>query len=146
MNEEELFELGRRLKAIREELGLKQKEFAAGLGITPSYLSEIEKDKKKPGYRFLKCLYEKYNVSLNWLIAEDGEMFCGGGDGDKEGIGHLDFGDQTERLYEMLGYMARSPFFLSYMMAQFMQAYYEFESTIQKDMDKNKPPGSAHLI
>jgi len=143
MNDEELFELGRRLKAIQEELGLKQKEFAAGLGITPSYLSEIEKDKKKPGYKLLKRLYEKYNVSLNWLIAEDGEMFCGGIEGGKGTVAALDFGDQTERLYEMLAYMAQSPFFLSYMMAQFMQAYYEFEPTIQKDIDKNKPKSNG---
>jgi len=71
----ELVELGKRLILVREQLGLKQKQLAAALGLPSSYLSDIEKGKVNPGFNFLMRLYRKYKVSLDWLLFDEGDMF-----------------------------------------------------------------------
>lgn len=54
--------LGAKLRAEREKRGLSQKEVAGGMGITPSYLSELEHGKRPWSARlrdlFLKTVKE----------------------------------------------------------------------------------------
>jgi transcriptional regulator with XRE-family HTH domain len=134
----ELVELGKRLILVREQLGLKQKQLAADLGLSSSYLSDIEKGKSNPGFNFLMRLYRKYQVSLDWLLFNEGDMFCGIGIKERGRLPEFDFGDQTERVIEMLDIMDKSPFFLSYMMSQYIKSYYEYENVIGKDLEKYK--------
>lgn len=135
----ELVEPGKRLILVREQLGLKQNQLAADLGISSSYLSDIEKGKANPGFNFLMRLYRKYKVSLDWLLFNEGDKFCGIGLKERGRLPEFDFGDQTERVIEMLDIMDKSPFFLSYMMSQYIKSYYEYENVIGKDLEKNKP-------
>jgi hypothetical protein len=78
-------------------------------------------------------------VSLDWLLFKEGDMFCGIGIKEKGRLPEFDFGDQTERVIEMLDIMDKSPFFLSYMMSQYIKSYYEYENVIGKDLEKHKP-------
>jgi hypothetical protein len=50
----------------------------------------------------------------------------------------FDFGDQTERIIEMLDIMDKSPFFLNYMMSQYIISKYENENILSKELKKNK--------
>ena len=75
MKQEHLKELGKRIKTIREERHMRQKQFAAYLGISGSLLSQIESGQKKPVYELLYKLMKKYNVSLDWIFSGQGEMF-----------------------------------------------------------------------
>jgi transcriptional regulator with XRE-family HTH domain len=134
--EDDLIQLGVRFKTIREKLNLKQRELAEALGISSSYLSEIEKDKKRPGFNILLKLFDRYKINLNWLIANEGELFCDSLQTDP--LLTVDFGDQMPRFREMVKYMSLSPFFLSYMMSQFIKAYNENETTILMDINKKK--------
>ena len=152
MNKEEKYEIGDRLRSIREELELNQREFAETLESAPSYLSEIESDKKKPGHRLLILLYEKYNVNLSWLLTGHGERYCISEEGRKEGDSiikskdgikeglreYFGFGDQTDRVYQMLDYMSRSPLFMSVMMTNYLSSYYKNEDLLKKDLNSNK--------
>lgn len=135
----ELVGLGKRLIRVREHLGLKQKQLAEDLGLSSSYLSDIEKGKSNPGFNFLMRLYRKYKVSLDWLLIEEGDMFCGVGLKEKGRLPEFNFGDQTERVIEMLDIMDKSPFFLSYMMSQYIKSFYEYENVINKDLEKLNP-------
>jgi hypothetical protein len=51
----------------------------------------------------------------------------------------FNFGDQTERVIEMLDIMDKSPFFLNLMMSQYIKAHYENENVIGKELEKHKP-------
>jgi transcriptional regulator with XRE-family HTH domain len=139
LNPGELVEIGKRLKLVREELGLKQKQLAKDLGMSSSYLSDIEKGKNNPGFNFLVLLYREYKVSLDWLVFNKGDMFCGIGLKERGRLPEFDFGDQTERVIEMLDIMDKSPFFQSYMISQYIKSYHEYENVIGKDLEKNKP-------
>lgn len=135
----ELVGVGKRLIRVREHLELKQKQMAEELGLSPSYISDIEKGKSNPGFNFLMRLYRKYRVSLDWLLFQEGDMFCGIGLKEKGRLPEFDFGDQTERVIEMLDIMDKSPFFLTYMISQYLKSSYEHEKIIGKDLEKHKP-------
>jgi transcriptional regulator with XRE-family HTH domain len=135
----DLIGIGKRLIMVREQLGLKQKQMAADLGLSSSYLSDIEKGKSNPGFNFLMRLYRKYRVSLDWLLFEEGDMFCGTGIKEKGRLPEFNFGDQTERVIEMLDIMNKSPFFLNHMMALYIKSSIENQDVLSKELEKHKP-------
>ncbi|MCP5046065.1 MAG: helix-turn-helix transcriptional regulator [bacterium] len=136
MKKDTPIQVGSRLKSIRRALGLTQKEFAASLDISASYLSEIESGKTKPGFNFTVLVYEKYNVNPAWFLVEEEGMFLGDGGGNNSG--DFDFGGQTNDVMEMLNYMTQSPFVQSTVLSHFMKFLYENEAIIKKDIEKNK--------
>lgn len=58
----------RALKTIRQYHRLSQAELADGLGISRSYLNEIEKGKKDPSLEVLGKYAEKFDVPLSSLM------------------------------------------------------------------------------
>jgi len=64
-----------RLKAIRNELNLLQKEFAASLDLSPSAYSDLEKGRYGLSVDILEKLSLKYNVNLHYLLFGKGSMF-----------------------------------------------------------------------
>lgn len=61
-------DIGQRIKALRKKHGLKQSDFVAGLGITPSYLSKIEHGLERPGRELLLKMVKEFNISIDWLL------------------------------------------------------------------------------
>lgn len=57
------------LKYLRGALGLTAKEMAEGLGISPSYLSEVENDKKSATMGLLRRYAEILDVAPSDLAA-----------------------------------------------------------------------------
>jgi hypothetical protein len=78
-------------------------------------------------------------VSLDWLLFNEGDMFCGIGIKERGRLPEFDFGDQTDRVIEMLDRMDKSPFFLNHMMALYNKNYYENEDVVSKDQKRHKP-------
>lgn len=66
---------GRKIKKIRIILKKNQKEMAKELGISQSYLCEIEKGTKKPNGNTVIRLLNNFNVSCEWLISGVGPVF-----------------------------------------------------------------------
>jgi len=63
------------LKVLRKQLGFNQDDFAKPLGITGSYISDIERGKSNISESIL-CLIEiNYRVNRNWLLNNEGEPF-----------------------------------------------------------------------
>jgi len=60
-------DIAARIKKARETLGLTQVKFAQILGVTNSYISEIEKGKNISG-NLTRQLADKLNISPNWLL------------------------------------------------------------------------------
>lgn len=64
-----------RLKLVRKELDLKQEDLAQACNVKLTAISKYENEKIKPAFEMLSRIGLAYNVNLNWLINEIGEMF-----------------------------------------------------------------------
>lgn len=60
--------IGDTLKRIRSIYGYKASELSSLLGISPSYLSEIENNKKQPSLELLQKCADIYKIKLSSLI------------------------------------------------------------------------------
>lgn len=79
LDEEELenpmkIEIGKRFRQFRESIKKAQHELAAELNIYQSTITNIERGKTFPNIRYLIHFYKKYQLNLNWLLTNDGEM------------------------------------------------------------------------
>ena len=66
--------MNNRLKSLRKKLDLTQAEFAEKLGISQTFLSDIEKGKKGFSASILLSLW-RLNVNLDWFVGGEGSMF-----------------------------------------------------------------------
>jgi transcriptional regulator with XRE-family HTH domain len=80
---DEMASLEERLRLLREKRGLKQKEVAARLGLSPNTLSRYETGERVPDYKTLVQLAEFYQVTADYLLT--GKM---GSDSNGNGNGH----------------------------------------------------------
>ncbi|MGN6647842.1 MAG: helix-turn-helix domain-containing protein [Cytophaga sp.] len=67
--------IAKKIKAIREELGYSQTDFSKHLSIPQSYLSAIEAGKKTLTVKFCSQIHDQFNVNMNWLLSNSGNMF-----------------------------------------------------------------------
>ena len=72
---EERNTIGLRVKKVREQLELKQTEFAESLSEDAKKISRIEKNAQLPDSGFLVQIGERMGVSLDWMLRGIGEMF-----------------------------------------------------------------------
>jgi len=77
MNNEmtDLKAIGKRIKLIREKLGLKQKKLAYETDVAPATLCEVESGNTKPNFDLLFNLSNKFNVNIEFVLNERGSMF-----------------------------------------------------------------------
>lgn len=66
--------MGMRIKQIRKEKKVTQKELSERVCVTQSYISRLELDKEQPTDMLLKLIALEFNVSLSWLKDGSGEM------------------------------------------------------------------------
>lgn len=100
--------IGQRLKEIRRQGRIQQKEMAATLDIAASYLCEIESGNSKPGPDFFIKVATEYNVNLNYLLLGTGEMF---GAGNKIKTKEFEIENGIESMEEVIWLMENSKFF-----------------------------------
>jgi len=68
-------DVGLRFVLIRTELKMNQKKFSYKLGISPSFLSYVERGKRSPSFFLVYSLQSIFQVNLNWLLTGTGNMF-----------------------------------------------------------------------
>lgn len=66
--------VGERIKACRKEAGLTLKQMSAFIGISVSFLSDIENGRSKPSLKRLEKIAEKLQTSVSWLMGENGDV------------------------------------------------------------------------
>lgn len=69
--------IGKRLKSKREELGIKQKEFADRVGVSAPAINQFESGEKKPSPDVLTRIAEELGVSTDYLLgaSEEEKLF-----------------------------------------------------------------------
>ena len=63
------------LLKLRKTLKLNQTELAGTLGLTQAGYSLYERGDRQMGYITIIRLAKIYNVNLNWLFLDEGDMF-----------------------------------------------------------------------
>ena len=66
--------IGENIKQLRANKGLTQEGFANETGISRSYLSDLENNRKSPTIETLEKIARKMNTSLNFLIGGNETM------------------------------------------------------------------------
>jgi transcriptional regulator with XRE-family HTH domain len=64
-----------RLIAVREALGLSQRDFCRGIYLSQSYYAQIEGETRPINDRIIALICAKYGVSKKFLLTGRGEMF-----------------------------------------------------------------------
>jgi len=137
MKDEFLEEFGQRLKEIRQKLKLLQKDFAAGLEVSGSFLSEIEKGKTNPGFDVLRKIYINYHVNLHYLMDGSGEPFVDETQVAYRAVSTTISGPDREKLDELLFYIEKAPV-VRYAVYEFFSNYlYKNKGMIEEDMQKH---------
>jgi transcriptional regulator with XRE-family HTH domain len=65
---------GERIKQLRKDLGLTQEMFASELGISPQYLSAIERGKKNPSVQLIKSISARFGINEEYFKNYDGPV------------------------------------------------------------------------
>lgn len=66
---------GERVKEIRKSLNLTLERFGEKLGVTKVAISNIEKGNRSLTDQMAKAICREYNVSYDYLVDGEGEMF-----------------------------------------------------------------------
>jgi len=69
--------LGKKIREFRKERGITLTELAGQLKISPSYLSAIEREIRKPSISMLKKIGEALNVSVSYLVGDIDDAVTG---------------------------------------------------------------------
>lgn len=64
-----------RILFLRNTLKLSQEQFAQGIGITKTSVSNIERGTSKPSNLTLKAICREYYVNYHWLVYGEGQIF-----------------------------------------------------------------------
>ena len=67
--------IGNKIKQLREERKMTQKDIAEILDVEPGTISKYESGTIEPSIESLKKLSETFNVTIDELLKEDGEKF-----------------------------------------------------------------------
>ena len=68
-------ERGKRIKEIRNDKKLNQREFAKRLTLSQNHISYLEKGIRKITEKFINDLCKEYNVNKEWLLTGTGEKY-----------------------------------------------------------------------
>ena len=69
--------VGERIKYLREQKELTQKDVADKLGLEPAAISKYELDMREPNIEAIKTLSEIFNVSVDYLLGRTPDIFVG---------------------------------------------------------------------
>ncbi len=67
--------INERIKYIRKDLKMSQKDFGEKIGLKPNSLSDIETEKNSVTEQTLKAVCREFNVSEQWLRKGKGEIY-----------------------------------------------------------------------
>jgi transcriptional regulator with XRE-family HTH domain len=64
-----------RLREVRKELKMTQREFGESSGIDRRYVAKVECGSQNPSFKFLRSISIKHKVSLDWLLYGVGDKY-----------------------------------------------------------------------
>jgi len=132
MKQELSQEVGQRIRQMRKDLDIKQKDFAAVIGISVSYLADIESGRTGPGYLFFYQASKEYNINPVYLLLGEGPKFI------EIGRRLGESGEYSTEVKELLWYINNSPLVKFELLSHFSRFRMENENIIERDIKRHK--------
>lgn len=137
MKNKTLTVIGKRVKTVREALGMTGKDFAGSLNIAASYLSQIERGKKdNPGISLFSKIAQVHNVSLDYLVCGIGDMFIPTSHQHK--ASQQEYVDKIETPEDLYWFLENSTFFRNIIMGFAFKLHLENEEIIKRSLNNRK--------
>jgi transcriptional regulator with XRE-family HTH domain len=130
-DQEQAQAIAKRIINIRKSLGMTQKELAATLDMSGSYISMIESGKSNPGVGFFIQLSETLSVNLEYLFHGTGEVLKKEPKA-KFNLKDLDAVDSIEKIVWL---MENSAVFRYALYAYATQYVIENENTVKRSLE-----------
>ncbi len=134
--------IGRRIREIRVNLGLTQWEFARKMEMANTHLSDIETGRSGPGINFFYAITKYHKVNPLYILMGQHPLFLEEEkkqEEEKQKPEPPDFGENTPRIEEMLGYFKRSPM-VRFAVLNFFSTYIvEKKDLIKDDIELHEP-------
>lgn len=74
--EKEFFaDLRARVKEVRKELQMTQREFGETAGIDRRYVAKVECGSQNPSFKFMRLMSIRHKVSMDWLMFGVGDKY-----------------------------------------------------------------------
>lgn len=131
-------DIGKRLRLIRERIGITQAELGEKLGIQFQHVSKYERGETVPTWENLTKLIELYDVNINWLLAGKGTMFLSPGsysihgEDDLHAVRDLESDSQIEEIIREL----KKDFDLKALIYDYIKSYRKLRVTTSKLQEK----------
>ncbi len=79
--EREFFDrIRQRLRSVRKELKMTQREFGESADVDRRYVAKVECGSQNPSFKLLRNLSIRHKISLDWLLYGIGHMYIRYGD------------------------------------------------------------------
>ena len=64
-----------RIREVRKELGITQREFGESANIDRRYVAKVECGSQNPSFKFMRSVSIKHKISLDWLLYGVGDRY-----------------------------------------------------------------------
>ena len=129
---EDYLELGKRIRRIRKELHYSQLEFSALVGLSNSYLSEIESGKAPPPYNAVYKMASLFRVNLDFLFFGSGDPFV---EKSTRPISHdREMLDDIDTIDDLVWLMKNSPVFRNSIMAYASKYLFDNKELVRENI------------
>jgi len=128
-------DLGERLTKVCRVLGIDKKDMAKAARIVPSYLTELCKGTRtNPGIAVVYKIAKHYQVSLDYLLLGEGDMFLPGKEAEEKEID--DFIPSFEGLADLIWLLNNSNIFKNLILSQASKVYFDNEEFIKMEIKR----------
>lgn len=127
--------IGRKMRLVRKKMGLTQAQMVSHFNIGRANYSRIEKGEVFPNEEILYTLQKELEVSLDWFIADEGQM-------EIPKKKNKDFTECVEELGELFYYIKKIPMVKHAVLAFFLEYHLKNSELIQKlveEIEGKKP-------
>lgn len=131
-------QIGKRLRLIRENIGITQTDLGKKLGIQFQHVSKYERGETVPTWENLIKLNDLYDININWLLTGKGKMFLSpityspNSEGAKEFVRDMQSDSQIEEIIEEL----RNDHDLKTLVYDYIKNYRQLRITTSKLQNK----------
>jgi len=138
-------EIGTKMRKIRKTLGYTQVQMVSFFEIGRANYSRIEKGEIFPTAAILNVLCRDFHVSLDWLIANEGEMFTL--QKQKEDARKiLDSGKYSQEISDLFIHIENVPMVRHAILSFFLEYKQKNQRILQEILEKNSPLHSSDRV
>ena len=131
MRQELKKKIGIKMRGLRKRRGLTQTEMVSHFDICRANYSRIERGEIFPNESILYTLIKKFKISLNWFIADEGQMML-------TKKKNMDFAECGEEIDDLLYHIKKIPMVKHAVLAFFLEYKQKNSQLIKKLVEESE--------